>query len=143
VIGSELRETKSLLDQNLISSATMNKIEDLTSSRFPAWIYKSWALVCQLIPETKRENPLMSKLFSAMACPKTSIVELSHLLDQSGQARCHLRLSSLVVDERWEQMSVHPLRINMYINREPPPGRAFPAALEGSFDVILLEVATK
>jgi hypothetical protein len=84
VIGSELRETKSLLDQNLISSATMNKIEDLTSNRLPAWIYKSWALVCQLIPETERENPLKSKLFSAVACPKTSIVELSHLLDQSG-----------------------------------------------------------
>jgi hypothetical protein len=38
---------------------------------------------------------------------------------------------------------MHPLRINMHINKEPPPSSAFLAALEGSIDVIVPAVAMK
>jgi hypothetical protein len=88
-------------------------------------------------------NPPKSKVFRAVAHLKTGVTELNHPLDQSDQTWCHLRLSPFVVDEWREQMSVHPLRINMHINKEPLLGSAFLAALEGSIDVILSVVATK
>jgi hypothetical protein len=36
--GSELHKTKSLLDQNVRSSATISGIEDLNDIRIAAWI---------------------------------------------------------------------------------------------------------
>jgi hypothetical protein len=68
-------------------------------------------------------NPPKSKLFDAVACPKTGVVQFNHPLDQSGQSRCHLLLSPLIIDKRWEQMSIRLLRGNKYINQEPPLGR--------------------
>jgi hypothetical protein len=40
-------------------------------------------------------------------------------------------------------MSVHPWRLDVYIDKEPLLGSTFPTALEGSFDVFLPAVATK
>jgi hypothetical protein len=98
------------------SSVAINKVKGLTISRLTAWISQSWALISQRIPTAKRANPLKNLFFSVVACPKTSIAELSHLLDQSGHAWCHLQFSPLVVDERRKQMSIRPLRGNMNIN---------------------------
>jgi hypothetical protein len=70
------------------------------SSRVAAQIVEPRALVCQHISVAKRVNPPKSKLFDAVACPKTSVMELSHSLDQSGLARCHLQLSPLVIDKQ-------------------------------------------
>jgi hypothetical protein len=53
-----------------------------------------------------------------MACPKTGITEFRRPFDQGSQTRCHLRLSPLIIDEWRKQMSVHPLRGNVYINQE-------------------------
>jgi hypothetical protein len=57
-----------------------------------------------------RVNLSKSKLFGAVTCLKISVVEFSHPLDQSSQARCHLRLSPLVINEQRKHMYVHPLR---------------------------------
>jgi hypothetical protein len=47
---------------------------------------------------------------------KTDVVEFSYSLDQSGQARCHLWLSPLIIDEWWEQMHVRPLWLDKHID---------------------------
>jgi hypothetical protein len=88
-------------------------------------------------------NPPKSKLFDAVACPKTGVVQFNHPLDQSGQARCHLLLSPLVIDKRWEQMSVRLLRGNKHINQEPPLGRTPLGALEGGINVSLPTAAAQ
>jgi hypothetical protein len=62
----------------------------------------------------------MGKFLDSMACPKTGVVEFSHPLDQSGQARCHLWLSLILIDE------------------QTPP-----TALDGSIDVFLVAMVTK
>jgi hypothetical protein len=85
-----------------------------------AWIVEPWAFIRQLVLVTERVNSLKSKLFGAVVCLKTGVAEFSHPLDQSGQARCHLRLSSLVVNEQRKQMSVCPLRGNVHINQQSP-----------------------
>jgi hypothetical protein len=64
----------------------------------------------------KEANPLMGEFLGAMTHPKTGVVEFSYPLDQSGQMWCHLQLSPLIVNERWEQMHVRPLRLDMHIN---------------------------
>jgi hypothetical protein len=63
------------------------------------WIVELQAFICQLVPVTKRVNPSKSKFFDTVACPKTGVAEFSHLFDQGGQARCHLWLSPLVINE--------------------------------------------
>jgi hypothetical protein len=40
-------------------------------------------------------------------------------------------------------MLVHPLRLDVHIDKEPPLAITFPAALEGSLDVFYSTVATK
>jgi hypothetical protein len=65
---------------------------------------------------TKGANPPKSKLFSIVTHLKTGVAKLSHPLHQGSQARFHLRLSPLLVNERLKQMSIHPLRGNMHIN---------------------------
>jgi hypothetical protein len=75
----------------------------------------------------ERVNPSKSEFFSVMACLKIGVTEFSHLL---------------VIDERWEQMSIHPLRGNMHINQEPPSGGTSPGTLEGGINVILPMAAT-
>jgi hypothetical protein len=91
----------------------------------------------------ERVNSSKSKFFGTVACLMTGITEFSHPFDQGGQARCHLRLSSLIIDERWKQMPVRPLSENMNINQEPPSRGILPGALEGGIDVILSVAATK
>jgi hypothetical protein len=58
----------------------------------------------------------MGKFLSAMTRLKTDVAEFSYPLDQRGQAWCHLRLFSLIVDERWKKMLVHPWQLNMHID---------------------------
>jgi hypothetical protein len=71
-----------------------------------AWIHKLRALVCQFLAVAERANPPKSKLFGAVACPKTGVMEFSHPLDKCSQARCHLQFSSLIVDMWQQQMLV-------------------------------------
>jgi hypothetical protein len=92
---------------------------------------------------SKRANLSKSKFFGIMACPKTGITEFRRPFDQGSQTRCHLRLSPLIIDEWRKQMSVHPLRGNVYINQEPPSGGTPPRALEGGIDVVLLVAVTQ
>jgi hypothetical protein len=40
-------------------------------------------------------------------------------------------------------MLVHPLRLDMHIDKETPSASTFPTILEGSLDVFLSVVATK
>jgi hypothetical protein len=87
-------------------------------------------------------NLLKSELFGVVACLKTSVAEFNHPLDQSSQARCQFLLSPLVVNERWEQRFVCPLRSNMHINQEPPLGRTPPRTLEGGIDIFLSTAVT-
>jgi hypothetical protein len=88
-------------------------------------------------------NPLKSRFFDAMACPKTSVVELSHPFDQSGQTQGHLRLSSLVVNKQWKQMLVHPLRKNMHVNKKASPRGTPLATFEGRIKVTFPAIATQ
>jgi hypothetical protein len=64
----------------------------------------------------KGANPPKGKFLCIMTRPETGVTEFSYPFDQSGQARCHLWLSLLIVDEQWEQMHVHPLRPDMHID---------------------------
>jgi hypothetical protein len=59
-----------------------------------------------------------SKLFNAVARPKTNVMEFNHPLNQSSQARCQFQIFSLLVNQRREQMPIHPLRGNVHINQE-------------------------
>jgi hypothetical protein len=40
-------------------------------------------------------------------------------------------------------MPIHPLRLDVHIDKEPPLGSTFPTSLERSPDVLLLAVVTK
>jgi hypothetical protein len=40
-------------------------------------------------------------------------------------------------------MHVHPLRLDVHIDKEPPPASTFPTSLEGGLDVFHSVVATK
>jgi hypothetical protein len=40
-------------------------------------------------------------------------------------------------------MHIHPLRLDVHIDKEPQSGSTFPTALEGSLDVFLPAMATK
>jgi hypothetical protein len=102
-----------------------------------AWIDKPRALKRQLIPVAKRVILSKSKLFSAVACPKTNVAEFSHPLDQCGQTRCYFRFSPLVINKLWKQMLVHPLGENVHINKKPLLGSTFLAALKGGIQVLL------
>jgi hypothetical protein len=57
-------------------------------------------------PTGQGVNPPKSEFLGAVTCPKTDGAELSYLLDQSDQARCHLRFPSLLIDEHEVQVSV-------------------------------------
>jgi hypothetical protein len=54
------------------------------------------------------------------------LMEFDHLLDQSGQARRHHRLTPFVFDKREKPKLVHPLRLNMHIHQEPLLLRVLP-----------------
>jgi hypothetical protein len=64
----------------------------------------------------KGANLSVGKVLGAMTRLKTGVVEFSYSLDQSGQARCHLWLSPLIIDEWWEQMHVRPLWLDKHID---------------------------
>jgi hypothetical protein len=53
-------------------------------------------------------NPPKGKFLGTMTRPETDVVVFSYPLNQSDQVQCQLRLSRLIVNERWEQMHVHP-----------------------------------
>jgi hypothetical protein len=74
---------------------------------------------------------------------KPGVMEFSHPLDQSGQARRHRWLTPFIFDEREEQKLVHPLQLNMYIHQEPLLLRILPGALEGGFDILLTVMTAK
>jgi hypothetical protein len=90
--------------------------EHLTRGGFTARIDQPWAFKSQFLPTANGVNPSEGKFLGAMTHLKTGVVEFSYLLDRSGQTWCHLWLSSLIIDERGEQMHVHPLRLDMHIN---------------------------
>jgi hypothetical protein len=100
---SELCKTKKVLDQSNRSSPIESWIEDLIVRRLAAQIGLPRAFMLQLV-----------------ACLKIGVVELGHPFDQSNQARCHRWLSPLLVDQRWEQVPIRPLRLDVHINQEPP-----------------------
>jgi hypothetical protein len=142
-LSQSYRKRRTHQIKGIRTSSSMNKDKDLTDSRIMGRIIKMWTLICQLFLATERANSPKSKFFDAVACPNTGVVEFSHLPDQSSQAWCHLRLSLLVVNERWEQMPIHPLRGNVDINQEPPLGRPSLGALEGGIDIFLSTVVTQ
>jgi hypothetical protein len=72
------------------SSAAINKVKSITINKLVDWISYPRTLIRQYIPVTERADPPKNKLFGVVACPKIGVTELSHPLDQSGQARCHL-----------------------------------------------------
>jgi hypothetical protein len=91
-------------------------------------IGKPWVVVGQFLSQAKWVNSLKGKFLGAVACPKTDDVEFNHPFDQSGQARCHLQLPSLLID-KWGggvQLHVHPLWLDMHINKEPFRLRTLP-----------------
>jgi hypothetical protein len=59
----------------------------------------------------------MQILLGAVADLKSGLVEFSHPLDQSGQARRHRWLAPFVFDEREEHKLVHTLWLNMHIHK--------------------------
>jgi hypothetical protein len=63
------------------------------------WIGKPRAIISQSLSPAKRANPLKSEFSDAVACPKTSGVELSYPLNQSGLVWCQLWFPSLLIDE--------------------------------------------
>jgi hypothetical protein len=65
---------------------------------------------------TKGVNLPTGDFLGAMTRPKTDVTEFSYPLDQSDQAWRHLWLSTLIIDEHWEEMHVHPLRLDMHID---------------------------
>jgi hypothetical protein len=88
-------------------------------------------------------NSLKGDFFSAVAGLKLGLMEFNHPLDQSGQARCHRRLTPFIFDEREEQKLVHPLWFNMHIHQKLLFMRVLPGALEGGIDVLLTVVTMK
>jgi hypothetical protein len=90
--------------------------EHLTRSGFAARIGQPRAFESQFLPTAKGVNSPEGKFLDALTRPETSVAKLSYPLNQIDQARCHLRLSPLIIDERWEQMHVRPLRLDMHIN---------------------------
>jgi hypothetical protein len=137
-----MRKTKGLSYQSFRSSAIIGRFKDLMRRKITSWIVEPRALVCQHIPVAKGANPPKSKLFGMVACPKTSITKFSHPFDQRDQARCHLRLSLLVINKRWEQMSIHPFRENMHIKQEPPLRRTSSEAFEGGINISFSPMTT-
>jgi hypothetical protein len=83
-----------------------------------------------------RMNPSKSKLFDAVTCLKTGLAELNHQINQCVQACYHLKFSPLIINRWREKMCVHPLRVNLHINKEPLSGGAFLAALESGIHVL-------
>jgi hypothetical protein len=83
----------------------------------------------------KRVNPLKSKFFGAVACPKTSLAEFSHPSNQRMQAWCRFMLFPLIIDMQWKEVLVHPLRSGVYINEKPLSGSTFPGAPKGGVQV--------
>jgi hypothetical protein len=107
---------KLLSDHINQSSISEVKIEYLTSSRFMAQIGKPRVVISQSLPMAKGANPSKSEFLGVVTCPKTDDVEISYPLDQSEQARCHLRSPSILIDKRGVQLHVCPSRLNMHIN---------------------------
>jgi hypothetical protein len=60
--------------------------------------------ISQSLPPAKGANPMKTEFLGAVIRPKTGGTELSYQLDQSGQARCHLRFPSLLIDEQGIQL---------------------------------------
>jgi hypothetical protein len=104
------------LDQSNESAVMEKENEHLTRGGFVAWIGQPRAFESQFLLMAKGANPPEGKFLGAVTCLETSVMEFSYLLDQSGQAWCHLWLSPLIIDEWWEQMPVHPLRLDVHIN---------------------------
>jgi hypothetical protein len=125
------------------SSISEMEIEHLTSSRSATRIGMPQAVVSQSLSPAKGVNLPKSEFLSVVTRPKTDGVELNYPLDQSGQAWCHLRFPSLLIDERGVQLPVRPLRLNMHINQESLRPRTPLRALEGSIDVLVNAVAAK
>jgi hypothetical protein len=50
-------------------------------------------------------------------------------------------LLPLVINLRWKEILVCPLRLNMYINMEPLLGGVFPATLEHGVQILILAMA--
>jgi hypothetical protein len=100
LLSQSCANEKCLSDHISRSSIVEVKIEHLTSNRFMAQIGKSRAVVGQFLPMAKGVDPPKGKFPHIVTCPKTSGVKFSYPLDQSGQVRCHLRFSSLLIDKR-------------------------------------------
>jgi hypothetical protein len=88
-------------------------------------------------PDGQGANPPKGKFLNVVTRPKTGGKEFSYLLDQSGQARCHLWFSLLLIDKWGVQLHVRPLRLDMHINQKPLRLRTLPRALEGSINVFV------
>jgi hypothetical protein len=97
----------------------------------------------QLLPTAKEVNSSKGEFFGVVAGLKAGLMEFSHPLDQSGQARCHRRLAPFVFDERGELKLVHPLQFNMHIQQKPLLLRVLSGALEGGINVLLTAVMTE
>jgi hypothetical protein len=120
-----------------ISATIENIVQYLTSRWVVGWIGKLRAFECQFLPMTEWANPSKSKLFDVVTCPKTTLAELSHLLDQRLQARCQFRFLLLIINQRWKEMLVRPLGFDVYVNKEPFLGRAFLSALECGIQIFI------
>jgi hypothetical protein len=91
----------------------------------------------------ERENSLKGEFLNAVASLKPDLVEFSHPLDQSGQVRCHQRLTSFDFHEQGEQKLVHPLCMNMHIHQKPLLLRVLLGVLEAGIDILVTTVTTK
>jgi hypothetical protein len=121
-----------LSNQNINSTSAIKELKDLTISWFMAWTSKPRAFICQLLTTPERMNPLKSKFFSAVACPKTGLVEFSHPINQRLlHAWCHFRLPLLIINMRRKEVLVRPLGSGVHANEEPLLRSAFLAAPKG------------
>jgi hypothetical protein len=85
--SSAVRTTQ---NNEIIKSEYQFKHQQLSNSR------SYHQLTCGLdLPVAERVNPSKSKFFSAVACLKTSLAELSHPLDQHCKTQCYFRFPRL------------------------------------------------
>jgi hypothetical protein len=108
---------KAVSNKEFISSTVIERENEyLIRSRFTARMDQPQAFESQFLTTSKGANLTMGKFLITMTRLEIGVMEFSYPPDQSGQVPCHLQLSPLIIEERWEQMPVQPLRLDMHID---------------------------
>jgi hypothetical protein len=99
------------------------------------------ALKCQLLPVAEWVDSPKDELFSIVSCLKPAPTKINHPFYQRLQARHHLKIVSLILDQWWKKMLVRPLGHIVQVDMKPPSGGTFQVAPKRNVQVFLPMVA--